>query len=267
MNERRLTGRDVLAKTFPAKTKKGFDPVDVDSYLELVAAQIDLLHADLEASGGSGAHDSDSDTTALEEAMAERDALEARLTEELQAGDALRAENEQLRLQLTAVAPPPPVSGAATTTELVAEEREEISASIVPAQSSDLVVDDRAAQESYELVLRAAQRTAEEAISQAHVRADEIVEDANLNAARIAQESDRKAYEAANRAHKELTEIKGEIETQHALLETVTVTADERRAELRAFGASILQWAEEDAVLDLRDSETETAASALDTEA
>lgn len=265
MNERRLTGRDVLAKTFPAKTKKGYDPVDVDSYLELVAAQVDLLHADVEASAGSG-DEAEADTTKLDEVIAERDALEARLTEELQAGDALRAENEQLRIQLTAVAPPPPVSGAETTTDLVAEGPEDISASVVPVQSTDLVVDDRAAQESYELVLRAAQRTAEEAISQAHLRADEIVEDANLNAARIAQESDRKAYEAANRAHKELTEIKGEIDTQHALLESVTETTDARRAELRAFGASILQWAEEDAVLDLRESDAETA-SALESDA
>ena len=47
LSDRRLTGRDVLAKTFHAKTKRGYDPVEVDAYLELVAAQIDVLHGDI----------------------------------------------------------------------------------------------------------------------------------------------------------------------------------------------------------------------------
>ena len=234
--------------------------------MELVAAQVDLLHADAE--GGQTASEDGVDPTELDEAIAARDALEMRLTEELLAGDALRAENEQLRLQLTAVAPPPP--GAASNEIVVEEEPEEISASVVPVQSTELVADDRASQESYELVLRAAQRTAEEAISQAHLRADEIVEDANENAARIAQESDRKAYEAANRAHKELTAIKNEVDSQNKILETVTETTESRRAELRAFGASILQWAEEvdgEELLDLRGADVEASSTVGDSEA
>ena len=55
INERRLNGRDVLAKTFPAKTKKGYDPIDVDAYLELVASQVDLLHDDIVRAAGGGA--------------------------------------------------------------------------------------------------------------------------------------------------------------------------------------------------------------------
>jgi DivIVA domain-containing protein len=47
VNERRLTGRDVLNKTFQARTKRGYDPVEVDAYLELIAAQVDMLHGDV----------------------------------------------------------------------------------------------------------------------------------------------------------------------------------------------------------------------------
>ncbi len=46
-NDRGLTGRDVIAKTFSAKSRKGYDPTEVDTYLEQVAAQIDSLHAEI----------------------------------------------------------------------------------------------------------------------------------------------------------------------------------------------------------------------------
>ncbi len=274
MNERRLNGRDVLAKTFPARTKKGYDPVDVDAYLELVAAQVDLLHGDVaQASTNATSEDTPSDELTalraeLDQATAARDALEAKLTEELQAGDALRSENDQLRMQLTAVAPPPPVASTALTTETTIEEAQIVSAEVVPAATDELVIDDRAAHESYNLVLRAAQRSAEEAIAEAHVRADEIVADANLTASRIAQESDRKAYEAANRAHKELSEIKAQVDGQNEVLATITTAADQRRTELRLLGQTILQWADQSSpVVDLRAEQTPAQPAASDSDA
>ena len=265
MNERRLNGRDVLAKTFPAKTKKGYDPVDVDAYLELVASQIDLLHGDVVAGGFDTAApivtgspgDESSEIAALnaelEAVRAERDSLQLRLDEDLAALESARAENQQLRTQLTSVAPPPPMSGEMVTTNSVLE-AEEVSAEIVAAPSQAVVVDDRAAQESYDLVLRAAQRSAAEAISEAHVRADEIVADANLTASRIAQESDRKAYEAATRAQGELATINTEIQAQSGVLADVSSQAEARRSELHQLGQAIISWAESGAegIVDLR---------------
>lgn len=274
INERRLNGRDVLAKTFPAKTKRGYDPIDVDAYLELVASQVDLLHGDIVRAGEQAAPvapapvaaavDTEGLQSELEAAKAEVAQLQAKLEEEMAASQSMRAENQQLRTQLASVAPPPPVSTDAISIDVV--EAEEVVAepvvaepvvaasAVVPATSQDVaVVDDRASQESYDLVLRAAQRSAEEAISAAHVRADEIIADANLTASRIAQESDRKAYEAANRAQSELAVINTEIQSQQGeLAELNSVTVDRRR-ELRRLGETILAWANDDqGLVDLR---------------
>ncbi len=314
-NERRLNGRDVLAKTFPAKTKRGYDPIDVDAYLELVASQVDLLHGDIARAGeGQAASPADvspavapaagaavgaaaagnSDTLSadehqaliadLEAARSERDALQVRLDEELASGETLRAENQQLRTQLTSVAPPPPgsevapppppevVEAEAVVVDAVVEPAP-VSAAMVAAPAQEVaVVDERAAEESYDLVLRAARRSAEEAISEAHVRADEIVADANLTASRIAQESDRKAYEAANRAQGELSQINAEIESQQTVLSQVSTAAEERRNELRRLGETIITWANQEAeeLVDLRATtvaSAEDAASANDTRA
>lgn len=275
INERRLNGRDVLAKTFPAKTKKGYDPIDVDAYLELVASQVDLLHGDIARAkeqagsvapvpaGAGSSVDTAAVQSELEAAKAELAQLQATLAEETAAGESLRAENQQLRTQLASVAPPPPVSTDAVVVDMVdvgevveAQEAVVVSANaVVPAGTQEVaVVDERASQESYDLVLRAAQRSAEEAISAAHVRADEIVADANLTASRIAQESDRKAYEAANRAQGELAVINSEIESSQGELAELNSIAAGRKLELRRLGESILAWADGDQELvDLRE--------------
>ena len=118
MNERRLSGRDVLAKTFQTKTKRGYDPVEVDAYLELVAAQIDMLHGDLAAAGAvapdgtiitagaqpeASAGERDALLEEIEALRADRDRLATANAELVSRGEALEAENEQLRIQLTAV--------------------------------------------------------------------------------------------------------------------------------------------------------------------
>ncbi len=276
INERRLNGRDVLAKTFPAKTKRGYDPIDVDAYLELVASQVDLLHGDIVRAGEQaaamppavpvgGGQDSTTIQSELDAAKAELAAVRAKLDEELATTESLRAENLQLRTQLTSVAPPPPVATDAVVVDVV--EPEEVVAepanAVVAATSQDVaVVDDRASQESYDLVLRAAQRSAEEAISAAHVRADEIVADANLTASRIAQESDRKAYEAANRAQGELAVINSEIQSQQGQLAELNSLAADRLSELRNLGESILQWVSNDQnLVDLREDASTDAQS------
>jgi len=256
LNDRRLTGRDVLAKTFVAKTKKGFDPIEVDAYLELVAAQIDLLHGDI-----SSATNTNTETLALPAAgvteqqnqellleigqlRSERDEYAAQITQFSANEQALRAENEQLRTQLTQIAPPPPIAVEATAADVAGS----------PAG-------DRASEESYELVLRMARRSAEETIAEAHSRADEIVAEANLTASQIAKESDRKAYEAANRVQAELASVSADIETQQTTLHHLQARTSDQRVQLRDLAQKILQIADDESrpfegadVVDLRDT-------------
>ncbi len=265
LNDRRLTGRDVLAKTFVAKTKRGFDPIEVDAYLELVAAQIDVLHGDLQAATqnqtetmalpATAAMEQQNQELLIEVATlrAERDEYAAQVTQFAANENALRAENEQLRSQLTSIAPPPPVAVQAEVAEPVV----------------DLAAtDDRASEESFELVLRMARRSAEETIAEAHSRADEIVAEANLTASQIAKESDRKAYEAANKVQAELASLNNEIETQQSTLQHLETRTADQRNELRGLAQRILNIADEEArryegveVVDLRDSAPEAIAA------
>ncbi len=281
VNERRLSGRDVLAKTFQTKTKRGYDPVEVDAYLELVAAQIDMLHGDLAAAGAvapdgtiiaavgqpeASSAERDALLEEIEALRADRDRLATANAELVSRGEALEAENEQLRIQLTAVAPPPPVAAVIPDADIEIQPPSPPAAveaeptEVVPAQ----VADDRAAEESYELVLRMARRSAEETIAEAHARADEIVADANFTAAQISRESDRKAFEAANKVQAELASMSEDIEVRRAELRVLDARAAERREEMRTLANHILELADEgtvpeiDATDDLRDADSET---------
>ena len=258
MSDRRLTGRDVLAKTFHAKTKRGYDPVEVDAYLELVAAQIDVLHGDIgriqhaEASIAPApvapapaiTPEIENELAELRQRSAEYEELRQRhgeisseLSQQTAANDALRAENEQLRTQLQAVAPPPPE---------------------LPKDGEPAPVDpgnERASEESYELVLRMAHRTAEETIAEAHGRADEIVAEAQLNAVQIEKESDRKAFEATNRVQSEIASLSAELESQKHQLIDLRDRSDAKRDELRSLARGILHLADSEApasTVDLR---------------
>lgn len=238
LNERRLSGRDVLAKTFQARTKRGYDPVEVDAYLELMAAQIDMLHSDI---ANARTTDAGVDPSINVDALvAERDAyLQERNQfaqdngDLLAAYEALEAENDQLRGQLTTIAPPPPpgFDQIAATEAAVAEVAE-------PGKE-----DDRAAEESYELVMRMAHRSAEETISEAHNRADEIIADANFTAAQISRESDRKAFEAANAVQEELSALQTDLDSSKAKLAELDSAESEKRAALRGLADEILDLA------------------------
>ncbi len=267
LNDRRLTGRDVLAKTFQAKTKRGFDPIEVDAYLELVAAQIDVLHGDLQALQGSSASSTETlalpANAALEQQnqellleiatlRAERDEYANQITQFTANEQALRAENEQLRTQLTSIAPPPPVAVADQVPEM---------APVDAVATAAVDGGDRASEESFELVLRMARRSAEETIAEAHSRADQIVAEANLTASQIAKESDRKAYEAANQVQAELASLNADIENQQSMLQHLQTRTVEQRTELRGLAQRILTIADEEQrryegaeVVDLRDS-------------
>jgi len=235
VNDRRLTGRDVLNKTFQARTKRGYDPVEVDAYLELIAAQVDMLHGDVAAAEKQTPVSAEAEAPAESaELIAERDALAsslAKLTSELELA---KSENEQLREQAAAVAPPPP-----------SEEQGARPAHAATSDTARAEADDRASEESYELVLRMARRSAEETISEAHARADEIVADANFTAAQISRESDRKAFEAATKAQANLSEVHEEIDQRRFELSEIEGRAIEKRQELRDLANRILLLADE----------------------
>lgn len=274
LNDRRLTGRDVLAKTFQAKTKRGFDPIEVDAYLELVAAQIDVLHGDLQTLQGANAASTETmalpATAAVEQQnqellleiatlRAERDEYANQITQFTANEQALRAENEQLRTQLTSIAPPPPVAVA---------DQAPVAVPVVAAPAA-VDGDERASEESFELVLRMARRSAEETIAEAHSRADQIVAEANLTASQIAKESDRKAYEAANQVQAELASLNADIENQQSTLQHLQTRTVEQRTELRGLAQRILTIADEEQrryegaeVVDLRDSAAAPVAEA-----
>jgi len=270
LSDRRLTGRDVLAKTFHAKTKRGYDPIEVDAYLELVAAQIDVLHGDIgrmEAAAPvaptevipapAPAIDPNPELQAeIEQLRLTNADLSSDLAQEQSVTEALRAENEQLRSQLASVAPPPPIAASPLVETPVVDVAPMPDADVFDAGSDG---DGRASEESYELVLRMAHRTAEETIAQAHSRGDEIIAEAELSASQIAQESDRRAFEAANRVQTELASVNAEIETQRGELHALQAQTEHRRNQLRSMAADILQLADDETrkyegveVVDLR---------------
>ena len=264
VNERRLTGRDVLAKTFQARTKRGYDPVEVDAYLELVAAQIDMLHGDVmrasedergAAMGGPETADRleqlaaelDAISTERDAFRAERDALEHAHNELTAARATLEAENEQLRTQVTAVAPPPPAGAdSIEISEVIDIEATSGATEAESAAAAAAAGDERAVEESYELMLRMARRSAEETIAEAHARADEIVADANFTAAQISRESDRKAFEAANKVQAELSAMNDEIEHRKGELDRLASLSEKRRESMRDLASQLLMIAEDD---------------------
>ncbi|MGI9604611.1 MAG: DivIVA domain-containing protein [Acidimicrobiales bacterium] len=270
VNERRLTGRDVLAKTFQARTKRGYDPNEVDAYLELVAAQVDMLHGDA-ARAREGLDPMPAPIApAVDVASHEVADLEQRimdLTVErdglIDTNRTLAAENEQLRTQVLAVAPPPPPTARdiSEVAELEVLDAPEPTSMQVEKATDNLPVeatDDRAAEESYELVLRMARRSAEETIAEAHARADEIVADANFTAAQISRESDRKAFEAAQKVQADLAEMHEQIGEREAELRHLEGRTSEHRIEMRDLANRILFLADDETriegaeVVDLR---------------
>ncbi len=189
--DRGLTGRDVIAKTFSSKNRKGYDPTEVDTYLEQVASQIDSLHAEI-----------------------------GRLSAEL---DACVVERNKL-----ASAPPPPAPEPAPLPEpepMVAAAPvapvAAVAAAPAPAPADEGPVQQAANEEASEVILRMAQRASADAIGEARARANEIIAEAEVRSTEIARESDRKAFEAASRLQSDLRALEGEVDNRKLELERV----------------------------------------------
>ena len=78
MDDTQISGRDIAAKTFLARTKRGYDPSEVDAYLLTIARQVDQLHEQLEQQRLSDT-DAFSPAPAPERSEAEQESVELML--------------------------------------------------------------------------------------------------------------------------------------------------------------------------------------------
>ena len=226
-----LTGRDVIAKTFSTRTRRGYDPIEVDAYLEQLATHIDSLLAEIER---------------LE--LERVDFASAPPPPPPPGAADLAPADDMSEL---AEAPPPPVAPAVAAAPAVA-----------PTAADS---------EAAELVLRMAQKASGEALEEAKSRADEIVADAEFKASEIQREADRKAFEVSTRTQGELRSIETEIESRKSELDNVRGAIASQRDRLRSLGLEITSLADgiqvdddtEATVLDLSD----TAAADAEAEA
>lgn len=245
--DRGLTGRDVIAKTFSSKSRKGYEPTEVDTYLEQVAAQVDSLHAEI-----------------------------GRLNAEL---DACVTERNKL-----ASAPPPPAPEPAPLPEstpiaAVAAPAPEPKApapvaAVAAAAPAEGPAQQAANEEAAEVILRMAQRASADAIGEARSRANEIIAEADVRSTEIARESDRKAFEAASRLQGDLRTLEADVDNRKLELERVEGAIVVEQHRLRQMADDLMGLAntytppmpapaEDDNVIDLTASEGATDAPSI----